>query len=60
MKTAYGNDITKLSNFENENLSNMILIFSFIWSMGGNLTDAPKENRDFFSKEMKSKIIKII
>jgi hypothetical protein len=39
MKEIYGVDIHKLSNFENENLVNMILVFAFIWSAGGNLTD---------------------
>lgn len=46
MKEAYGNDYVKLSNFELDHLVNMIVIFSFIWSAGGNLTDSPKENRD--------------
>jgi len=39
MKEVYGADIVKLSAFEQEALTNMILIFSFIWSAGGNITD---------------------
>jgi dynein heavy chain len=60
MKESYGNDIHKLSSYELDNLVNMILIFSFIWSAGGNLTDNPKDNRDFFSREIKQKVLKLL
>ena len=60
MKETYGVDAGKLSHYECDNLSNMILAFAFVWSVGGNLTDQPRENRDFFSNQMKPKITKLI
>lgn len=52
--------VDKLEKNEIELYFNLILIFSFIWSVGGNLYDGqPQNSRAKFSQFIKSKILKV-
>ena len=48
-----------MSNFDADACCSMVLIFSFVWSAGANLSDNPKDNsRIKFSHAIKNKILK--
>jgi len=52
--------VEKLEKPDLELNMNLILIFSFIWSIGGNLYDGmPWNSRQKYSQFIKSKILKI-
>jgi hypothetical protein len=53
--------VEKLEKNDLELYFNLILIFSFIWSIGGNLYDGmPQNSRQIYSQFIKSKILKVI
>lgn len=59
-RTALGAAIDKLTQYEYDNYFNMIFIFSFIWSAGGNLNDDSRMNsRVKFSQFMRQKFLKV-
>ena len=52
-------NLDKMSNFDADACCSMVLIFSFVWSAGANLSDNPKDNsRIKFSHAIKNKILK--
>jgi len=56
---AEKHNLDKLSNFDADVCCSIVLIFSFVWSVGGNLHDNPKDNsRIKFSQHFKNKILK--
>ena len=55
-RTALGAAIEKLTPYEIDNYINMIFIFSFVWSAGGNLQDL---SRVKFSQYMRQKFLKL-
>jgi len=55
-RATLGAAIEKLTAYEIDNYVNMIFIFSFIWSAGGNLQDL---SRAKFSQHMRQKFLKL-
>ena len=52
-------NLDKMNSFDADVCCSMVLIFSFVWSVGANLYDSPKDNsRVKFSQHIKNKIIK--